>query len=458
MLWKIENSGHYCVVSKLDSQSPGFLKSLLISTMGIETLQIYNGCDPTDADTADNILKKLDVHIHVLGETSETFERYRFNTRSQKSDESIDDYIASLKILAKTCNFCVCLKDTLIRDRIVLGVQDDHIRKRLLQEGKLTLQRAMEICRSYEQTTNQLKVISGKEEGEVHRLTTNQHRATKSTSTYKGNSTRPYKQCKFCGRQHELKKELCPAWGNKTLNERTLGHYDKDKDSCVTRPFRKRSTSFRVGPHESVYAFVFSGSTEEDHNVKLNNMLKACSKNNIKLNKEKGVFRTDQVEFLGHLVTSQGLKPDPKKIEAILNMENPTDVEGIRRLIGTVTYLPKFLPRLSAVAEPIRRLTRQDTDWAWTDEQDKAMKEIKKLLTEAPILVYYDPSKEMAREQTRTPCTGNNMYYCFRDEITLADGLIFKGERVVVPESMRKPLKNHLHMSHLGGDSMLHRA
>ena len=138
-----------------------------------------------------------------------------------------------------------------------------------------------------------------------------------------------------------------------------------------------------------------SGSTEEDHNVKLNNMLKACSKNNIKLNKEKGVFRTDQVEFLGHLVTSQGLKPDPKKIEAILNMENPTDVEGIRRLIGTVTYLAKFLPRLSAVAEPIRRLTRQDTDWAWTDEQDKAMKEIKKLLTEAPILVYYDPSKEL---------------------------------------------------------------
>ncbi|KAK3745273.1 hypothetical protein QZH41_003737 [Actinostola sp. cb2023] len=123
-------------------------------------------------------------------------------------------------------------------------------------------------------------------------------------------------------------------------------------------------------------------------------MLKACSKNNIKLNKEKSVFRTDQVEFLGHLVTSQGLKPDPKKIEAILNMENPTDVEGIRRLIGTVTYLAKFLPRLSAVAEPIRRLTRQDTDWAWTDEQDKAMKEIKKLLTEAPILVYYDPSKE----------------------------------------------------------------
>ena len=49
-------------------------------------------------------------------------------------------------------------------------------------------------------------------------------------------------------------------------------------------------------------------------------------------------------------------------------------------------------------------------------------------------------------------------YFSYRDELTLHDGLIFKGENVVVPESMRKPLKEHLHISHLGGENMLRRA
>ena len=105
--------------------------------MGLEALQIHNGCDPLDTDTAENILTKLDAYI--LGDTNETFERYKLNTRVQKHDESIDDYFASLKTLAKTCNFCECLKTSLLRDRIVLGVTDDSTRKQLSQEGKLTL-------------------------------------------------------------------------------------------------------------------------------------------------------------------------------------------------------------------------------------------------------------------------------------------------------------------------------
>ena len=56
---------------------------------GAQALQIYNGCDPADTDTAENMLTKLDAHI--LGDTNETFERYKFNTRAQKPDESIDE-------------------------------------------------------------------------------------------------------------------------------------------------------------------------------------------------------------------------------------------------------------------------------------------------------------------------------------------------------------------------------
>ena len=113
------------------------------------------------------------------------------------------------------------------------------------------------------------------------------------------------------------------------------------------------------------------GKSESDHDENLRNLLEVCDKSNIKLNHDKSVFKTTEVEFFGHVVTSEGLKPDFKKVEAILGMENPTDVDGVRRLQGMVTYLAKFLPKLSTVMEPIRRLTKQDVEFKWSEEQEK---------------------------------------------------------------------------------------
>ena len=60
-----------------------------------------------------------------------------------------------------------------------------------------------------------------------------------------------------------------------------------------------------------------------------------------------------------------------------------------------VTYLAKFLPKLSTVMEPIRRLTKQDVEFEWSEEQNKAMDEVKRLVTTAPVLAYYNPKKEL---------------------------------------------------------------
>ena len=114
-----------------------------------------------------DIIKKLDEHI--LGQTNETFERYKLNTKAQNCDESIDSYVAALKILMKTCNFCECLKQSLLRDRIVFGIRDDLTRKRLLQERNLDLSRCIDICRTHENTTSQMKMIGDVTE-DVHRV------------------------------------------------------------------------------------------------------------------------------------------------------------------------------------------------------------------------------------------------------------------------------------------------
>ena len=105
------------------------------------------------------------------------------------------------------------------------------------------------------------------------------------------------------------------------------------------------------------------------------------------MNRNKCEFRLDEINFMGHRVTSDGLKPDERKIEAILKMDNPTDVKGIQRLQGTVGYLSKFLPGLFRAMEPIRGLIQPNVPWKWTKEQDEAMTQVKTLTTESPVPV-----------------------------------------------------------------------
>ena len=80
--------------------------------------------------------------------------------------------------------------------------------------------------------------------------------------------------------------------------------------------------------------------------------------------------------FHEHQLTAQGLNPDPSKVEAILKLETLKTKEDIERLNGTVNYLAKFLPKLSQVMEPLRRLnTQKGVEWYWGDAKDKAFNE-----------------------------------------------------------------------------------
>ena len=107
-----------------------------LSAIGEEALEIYEGMTfnpPESSKVLDSVVQKFEEYC--IGQTNETFERYLFHSRSQKEDESID--------LAKSCNFCQCLHDSLTRDRIVFGVKEPALRKKLLQERQLTLEKAI---------------------------------------------------------------------------------------------------------------------------------------------------------------------------------------------------------------------------------------------------------------------------------------------------------------------------
>ena len=132
-----------------------------------------------------------------------------------------------------------------------------------------------------------------------------------------------------------------------------------------------------------------------DHDRKLEPLLLKCREHGIALNKNKLKLWITEVPFMGHLFPKQGLKIDPDKAKAVLEMPRPEYMEGVQRLNGFVNYLSKFLPCLADHMEPLCRLTQQDTEFNWMEEQENAFTEVKHLVTTAPVLSYYDPKGEL---------------------------------------------------------------
>ena len=97
----------------------------------------------------------------------------------------------------------------------------------------------------------------------------------------------------------------------------------------------------------------------ENHDQRLAALLQRCRSKNIKLNEEKCKFRLSEVSFMGHVISDNGLKPDPAKIQGIQEMPTPQNKQDVKRLLGMVNYLQKFAPNLSGTTAPMRELIKQ---------------------------------------------------------------------------------------------------
>uniref|UniRef100_A0A8C4S4R6 Gypsy retrotransposon integrase-like protein 1 n=1 Tax=Erpetoichthys calabaricus TaxID=27687 RepID=A0A8C4S4R6_ERPCA len=124
--------------------------------------------------------------------------------------------------------------------------------------------------------------------------------------------------------------------------------------------------------------------------------MERCRKVKLRLSVKKLRFKVPEVRFHGHILSSSGLKADPEKVRAIMEMPTPTDAKAVQRFVGFITYLSKFLPHLSEVCEPLRKLLSKDVTWHWLPKHEAAVQEIKKLVTTTPVLRYYDVSKPVA--------------------------------------------------------------
>ena len=128
------------------------------------------------------------------------------------------------------------------------------------------------------------------------------------------------------------------------------------------------------------------GATQEEHDRRLEAVLQRLSNANVTLNADKCVFNVASVQFLGQIVGPDGIKPDPAKVRAVLEMPAPNNQHEVRSFLGMVNQFSKFTNNLTDMTKPIRELLVKNTVWTWGPPQKDAFDKIKKALTSIPIL------------------------------------------------------------------------
>ena len=138
---------------------------------------------------------------------------------------------------------------------------------------------------------------------------------------------------------------------------------------------------------------VVCGEDVEQHDARLRQVLDCCRESNLKLNREKCHFRVSEVHYVGHVLSADGIKPDPEKVEAIIAMPIPANREDLQRFLGVVTYLSKFIPNKSQKSAPLRQLLQKDVEWSWGQVEDDKFVCLKTSISSAPVLKFFDPKE-----------------------------------------------------------------
>ena len=114
---------------------------------------------------------------------------------------------------------------------------------------------------------------------------------------------------------------------------------------------------------------------------------------NLKLKSSKCSFFKKHIQYLGHLVSGEGIEPLPEKLEAVENMPPPKTPKEVRQFLGLVGYYRKFVPKFADIARPLTNLTKQDVKFEWSEKCQKTFQLLKDMLLKEPVLKYPDPSK-----------------------------------------------------------------
>ena len=165
---------------------------------------------------------------------------------------------------------------------------------------------------------------------------------------------------------------------------------------------------------------VFS-PTLEDHLQHLDTIFDRLRKHDLKLKLKKCNFLESETNYLGFIIGKDGIKPDPKKVEAIRSLPIPTCVREVRSFIGLSSYYRRFIPNFSEIAEPIIALTKKHAHYKWSAKHDEAFQYLKDSLSVVPLLAYPDTNKPYT---LYTDASGTCIGACLTQSCDVAEDII----------------------------------
>ena len=151
-----------------------------------------------------------------------------------------------------------------------------------------------------------------------------------------------------------------------------------------------------INPTTNIIAddIMIHGNTDEEHDRHLIQVLNKCRAIGLKLNPDKCEFGKSEVTFYGNVVSNQGFKLDPCKVDAIIRMPTPSNKTELLSFLGMVNYLAPYIPKLSDCTATLRQLNKKNTDFVWNSVYEKAFRNAKLHVANAVTSKFFDPDKE----------------------------------------------------------------
>lgn len=136
---------------------------------------------------------------------------------------------------------------------------------------------------------------------------------------------------------------------------------------------------------------VIFSKTFQEHLEHIQSIFEILRKSGLKIKTKKCEFAKKELVYLGHIISINGIRPNPKKTECVANFPTPNNSDQVRTFLGLSGYYRKFIKNYADIAKPLTELTKLDATWKWTEKEIRAFNHLKHLLTTNPILGYPDP-------------------------------------------------------------------
>ncbi|CAC5366936.1 unnamed protein product [Mytilus coruscus] len=293
------------------------------------------------------------------------------NSKSRQPNESVSQFVAELRQISEHCDYKATLHD-MLRDRLVCGIKEDRIQRRLLAEPGLTFKKAME--------GEKIDVLGKRNVTVIY----NSQSVDLPITVVKG------KGPSLMGRDWLHKLQL--NWKLIFKIEKLSHNQEPEKDKELQDLLLSKLDNYPIPKTDDLYAtlsggklfprilrvvvrvddILITGSSKSEHLNNLETVLGKIQESGMRLNKDKCVFLTPEVVYLGHRIDQYGIYSIESKVKAITEAPEPKNVTELKSYLGMLNYYNRFLPDLSSKLAPLHELLKKKKQWEWDKSQQEA--------------------------------------------------------------------------------------